>query len=275
VNNVLFNYRHRTVDGGDHRSFFNIINNTFKPGPGTPNTEVAYRILKPESERSKTVINNFGKAYVSGNVVEGNARVTQNNWDGGVQPSPVKTTVAAVLPAIRVDQPFGHAPLEVVSAAASYGMVLDHAGATLPRRDAVDTRVAKMVRTGVVTPATITESSKAKAAQVGYAQKWIDEMAELVPRGFITNPAEVGGYPIYAGKPYIDTDGDGMPDEWEIKNGLDPKNPADATGDLNGDGYTNIEKFIYGLNPRAPKTDWTDLRNNRDPLMSASATDRP
>lgn len=275
VNNVLFNYRHRTVDGGDHRSFFNIINNTFKPGPGTPTTEVAYRILKPESERSKTVINNFGKAYVSGNVVEGNARVTQNNWDGGVQPSPVKTTVAAVLPAIRVDQPFAHAPLEVVSAAASYGMVLDHAGATLPRRDAVDTRVAKMVRTGVVTPATIAESSKAKAAQVGYAQKWIDEMAELVPRGFITNPAEVGGYPIYAGKPYRDTDGDGMPDEWEIKNGLDPKKPADATGDLNGDGYTNIEKFIYGLNPRAPKTDWTDLRNNRDPLMSASATDRP
>jgi len=121
VNNVLFNYRHRTVDGGDHRSFFNIINNTFKPGPGTPNTEVAYRILKPESERSKTVINNFGKAYVSGNVVEGNARVTQNNWDGGVQPSPVKTTVAAVLPAIRVDQPFAHAPLEVVSAAAGWG----------------------------------------------------------------------------------------------------------------------------------------------------------
>ncbi len=34
VNNVLFNYRHRTVDGGDHRSFFNIINNYYKPGPG-------------------------------------------------------------------------------------------------------------------------------------------------------------------------------------------------------------------------------------------------
>ncbi len=36
TNNVLFNYRHRTVDGGDHRSFFNIINNYLKPGPGTP-----------------------------------------------------------------------------------------------------------------------------------------------------------------------------------------------------------------------------------------------
>src|SRR5690349_21584860 len=67
VNNVIFNYRHRTVDGGDHRSFFNIINNYFKPGPGTPRSPVAYRLLKPESERSKTVVDNFGKAYVAGN----------------------------------------------------------------------------------------------------------------------------------------------------------------------------------------------------------------
>jgi hypothetical protein len=275
VNNVLFNYRHRTIDGGDHRSFFNIFNNTLKPGPGTPSTEVAYRILKPESERSKTVINNFGKAYVAGNVTEGNARVTQNNWDGGVQPSPVKTTVAAVLPAIRVDQPFAHAPLEVVSASESYARVLNQAGAILPRRDAVDARVVTMVRTGVVTPATIAATSKAKAAQVGYAQKWIDEMADLVPRGFITHPDEVGGYPLYSGEPYADADGDGMPDDWEIKNGLDAKNPADATGDLNGDGYTNIEKFIYGLNPRGPKIDWSDLKNNRDPRISASAVGQP
>ena len=36
ANNVVFNWRHRTVDGGDHRSFYNIINNYFKPGPATP-----------------------------------------------------------------------------------------------------------------------------------------------------------------------------------------------------------------------------------------------
>ena len=39
VNNVLFNWRHRTVDGGDHRSFYSIINNYFKPGPATPHDE--------------------------------------------------------------------------------------------------------------------------------------------------------------------------------------------------------------------------------------------
>jgi hypothetical protein len=38
VNNVLYNWVHRTIDGGDHRSFFNIINNYLKPGPATPST---------------------------------------------------------------------------------------------------------------------------------------------------------------------------------------------------------------------------------------------
>ena len=87
ANNVLFNWVHRTVDGGDHLSYYNIINNYFKPGPATPVGEpISWRLLKPESERSKTVVDHFGKAYVNGNIVEGNARVTTDNWDGGVQP---------------------------------------------------------------------------------------------------------------------------------------------------------------------------------------------
>jgi hypothetical protein len=87
ANNVLFNWRHRTVDGGDQRSYYNIINNYLKPGPVTPSGEpISYRLLKPESERSKTVVDNFGKAYVAGNIVEGNARVSKDNWNGGVQP---------------------------------------------------------------------------------------------------------------------------------------------------------------------------------------------
>ena len=46
----------------------------------------------------------------------------------------------------------------------------------------------------------------------------------------------------------------------------DPRNPADASQDLNGDGYTHIEDFIHGLDPRAPQKDWRDLKNNIDPL---------
>jgi hypothetical protein len=56
-----------------------------------------------------------------------------------------------------------------------------------------------------------------------------------------------------------------MPDDWETKYGLNPNDPSDAAGDLSGDGYTNIEKFIHNIDP-AKKVDWTDLKNNQDTL---------
>src|SRR3982751_266075 len=86
INNVVFNWVHRSVDGGDYRALYNIINNYYKPGPSTPkNTPIGHRILKPESGRSKLKYHVYGRAYVNGNIVEGNDRVTKDNWDGGVQ----------------------------------------------------------------------------------------------------------------------------------------------------------------------------------------------
>lgn len=244
VNNVLFNYRHRTIDGGDQRSFFNIINNYFKPGPGTPRTPVAYRLLKPESERSKTVFDNFGKAFVEGNFVEGYPHISADNWSGGVQPDS-RADVASVLPKIRVDQPFKHAPLDIEDATSAFSRVLTEAGATLPIRDAVDKRVIEMVRTGKVASTKIAPTSSAKAASVGYAEKYVQELAGAVEHGFITDPSEVGGYPTYSGQPYLDSDNDGMPDSWENSHGLNPNDPNDAGSDRNNDGYTNIEEFVF------------------------------
>jgi hypothetical protein len=264
VNNVLFNYRHRTIDGGDQRSFFNIINNYLKPGPGTPDSPVRFRLLKPESERSKTVIDNFGRAHVAGNFVEGNPAISQDNWAGGVQPEVRALKRADVLAKIKAETPFAHAPLTITNAEAALPYVLAHAGATLPVRDAVDQRVTAMVRDGKVGQAEATPVDSARARAAGYAEKWITELEEGVRVGFITNPAQVGGYPNYTGKPYVDTDGDGLPDSWETAHGLNAKDATDALGDLNGDGYTNIEDFINGLDPRAPKTDWTDLKHNLD-----------
>jgi len=261
VNNVLFNYRHRTVDGGDHKSLYNIINNYFKPGPGTPDEQIAYRLLKPESERSKTVVDNFGKAYVNGNIVEGHERVTKDNWDGGVQPDS-RAPRAEVLAKIRTNAPFAHAPLQIQPADKAYETVLANAGAILPRRDPVDERIIKEVRTGVIPPMEIAKGSQEKAKFYGYQQKFTDELAELVKKGFVTDPSEVGGWPEYKGTPYKDSDSDGMSDDWEKLNGLNPNDSADASGDLNGDGYTNIEDFINGLSPKAPRVDWTLLKNN-------------
>lgn len=46
--------------------------------------------------------------------------------------------------------------------------------------------------------------------------------------------------------PPPDADLDGMPDDWETDRGLDPNDPADATLDRDGDGYTNVEEYING-----------------------------
>ncbi len=269
ANNVLFNWVHRTVDGGDHRSYFNIINNYLKPGPATPKGEpISYRLLKPESERSKTVFDNFGKAYVAGNVVEGNERVTKDNWDGGVQPSS-RAPVATVLPAIRTNAPIPHAPLRIQPADQAFETVLANAGATLPKRDPVDRRIIHMVLSGTVN-AKARPDIEADLGKVGYSRETISGIITLVPLGIITHPDEVGGYPEYRGTPYADSDGDGMPDEWEKKHGLDPKDASDAGGDVNADGYTNLEDFINGLDPKAPKADWTNLKNNADARDAAS-----
>jgi hypothetical protein len=265
ANNVLFNWRHRTVDGGDHLSCFNIINNYFKPGPATPTNEpIAYRLLKPESERSKTAVDHFGKAYVAGNFVVGNPRVTVNNWDGGVQPDVKSNSLEKVLADIRTNTPCPHAPLPIEPADKAYETVLANAGATLPKRDPVDERVIQMVRTGKAT-AKVEPDAAVDSSRVGYSQKVIDSLLEQIPNGLITRPSQVGGYPEYKGTPCKDADGDGMPDDWEKKQGLNPNDPADAAKDSDGDGYTNIEEFLNGTDPDKA-VDYTRPENNVNPL---------
>ncbi len=260
VNNVVYNWWNRSVDGGDNKSFFNIINNYFKPGPITPlDKPISYRLLKPEAGRDKSHPVSFGKAFVSGNIVEGNAKVTKNNWDGGVQLAE-EFKLEDYVKDIRVDKAF-EMPMSsenIMSTKNVYNFVLQNAGANFPKRDAVDTRVVKTVITG-------------KAIYVENAPLFVSKYvkrrlpADSYKQGIITDIRQVGGLPEYKGQPVIDTDMDGMPDAWEKANGLNPNDPTDAVKDCNGDGYTNIEKYINGIDTKK-KVDWKNLKNNHDTL---------
>ena len=259
VNNVVFNWWNRTVDGGDHTSRINVINNIYKPGPVTPvGKPISYRILKPETGRDKANRDVFGKAYVSGNKVFGNKRVSRNNWDGGVQPGVDEALKEATLQQIRQEEPFPMPPVSILPAEQAYQWVLRNVGASFPKRDAVDERIIQSVKTGKAIYA-----SDARECESPYVKRRLP--ADSYKQGIITHPQQVGGLPTYQGTPVVDTDMDGMPDAWESRYGLNPNDASDATLDCNGDGYTNIEKYINGINP-TQKVDWTDLNNNKDTL---------
>jgi len=241
VNNVVFNWHHRSMDGGDYTSLFNIINNYFKPGPVTPKNEaVGHRILKPESGRSKLKQKYFGRCYVNGNIMDGYPEITKDNWAGGVQVEEEKDA-GPYKDYMKVDKPFPMPPVRIMPAEEAFHWVLTNVGATLPKRDPVDTRVVEQVRTGKIT----------------YKEVNTDTMRQFEVRklpkdsyklGIVTDIVEVGGYPNYQGTPYKDSDNDGLPDEWETKHGLNPKNPNDAAKPAaDGSGYANIEVYLNTL----------------------------
>jgi hypothetical protein len=239
---------------------YNIVNNYFKPGPETPkDSPIGYRILKPEAGRSKLDHLVFGRAYVSGNIMEGHDKVTKNNWDGGVQVEDLPSA-DKYQDDIKWNQPLPMPEFPIMSAKESFTYVLDNAGATLPKRDPVDTRVTTQVRTGNINPI---DGVKLPKTQFEHRRLPIDSYKN----GIITDVSQVGGYPEYKGTPYPDADQDGMPDDWENKVGLNPKDASDAQKDMSGDGYSNIEKFINGIDPKK-KTDWKDPKNNHDTLAS-------
>jgi hypothetical protein len=259
VNNVIFNWWNRSLDGGDYRSMFNIINNYFKPGPITPTDQpIRYRILKPEAGYMKP--KTYGRAYVSGNFIVGSPEVTADNWNGGVQLEDQSAEETKdYLEQMKQNKPFSMPKFPIMKAEEAYEFVLNNVGATLPKRDAVDERIIKQVRTGKIEVKDGLENSIGKE----YIKRRLP--ADSYKKGIITHPDQVGGYPEYKGKSYKDSDNDGIPDVWEKKFGLNPKDASDANKDSNGDGYTNIEKYFNGIDPNS-KRDWTKTENNIDTL---------
>lgn len=240
ANNVIFNWVHRSTDGGDYTAMYNIINNYYKPGPSTPGQDkpIAHRILKPESGRSKLGYLVFGRAYVHGNIVEGNERVTKDNWDGGVQVEELPDA-GKYKDAMKWDKPLPMPELTIVPTEEAKVFVLANAGATLPKRDAVDTRIVKQVTTGKIE---FDPNVPLPETQFKHRRLPIDSYK----KGIITDPIQVGGYPTYKGTPYKDSDNDGIPDAYEIAHGLNPKDASDAAK-ITKSGYSNIEEYLNSV----------------------------
>ena len=269
VNNVLFNWENRTLDGGDMGSEYNIINNYLKPGPDTPDDSIRYRILRPDpSKKSKDSEPVYGKAYVAGNYIVGDPKVTADNWDGGVQfeennktvqdPARLKTLIAEV----RVNKPFPMPQMTIQTAQAAYQAVLDHAGDTVPMRDTVDTRVVEEVKTGKTWGMGLQITADVKPMK-GLVENDIGTAGN----GIITDVQQVGGYPEYTGKPFTDLGPDGIPLWWKQKYGLDTNDTGLASKDLKGDGYTVMDKYLDGLDP-TKKIDWNNPASNVNTLAA-------
>jgi pectate lyase len=262
-NNVVFNWQHRTMDGGGGDSPVNVVANYFKPGPAVNQGPIQYRIAKIQHYDNPGPRGITAKWYVADNVVEGFPEVTADNWKGMqfddlpkvLSPSLVEFLKsrdvklgADGLPAdedlkkiFRVDRATPSLPIVQQSANEAYELVLKNVGATLPKRDPVDERIVESVRSG----------------------------KPSVGDGIVNDPKEVGGWPEYksASAP-DDTDRDGMPDEWEVKYGFNPKNPQGKKGvndgprdDKDHDGYTNLEEYLNHTDPTV-FIDYLDPKNN-------------
>src|SRR4029078_11544582 len=209
-------------------------------GPATPkNSVVGHRIIKPEAGRSKLKYLVFGRCYVNVNFMEGYDAITKDNWNGGVQVEELPNT-DKYTPFMKVEKPLPMPALTILSAMDAYQYVLNNVGANLPRRDAVEHRIVEQVRTGKIN---YIENVKLPEKQFEHRRLPIDSYKQ----GIITDLSQVGGYPEYKGVVYKDSDNDGIPDDWEIKHGLNPKDPNDASWDRDKDGYTNIEEYLNSV----------------------------
>ena len=228
VNNVNYNWGKRNacyggeIERNSHR--VNFVNNYYKPGPAFPGTSPSdfVQVYYSPNQNSSGA---FALWYMSGNYMEGTANESKNtdNYLGlDFSGYPAGTT----LDKLRSAAPFEvlH-PVTTETAQQAYTSVLAGAGA-FPR-DSVDTRIVQEVRDGTASG----------SGSFG------------VEKGIIDSPDAVGGYPTYTSlSAPVDSDNDGMPDEWEIANGLNPNDPSDGNlTNLSGGTYTNLEVYLNSL----------------------------
>lgn len=214
ASDIIFDYRNNLVYNANGQTNLgncklNVINNYYKNGPSTDKSDSPMRVKANYDGGVPT-------GFTSGNVFSWNPGWTNDNFaaiEYTNSGSYISTTREAwSLPAEVV---FGDDKPLTQNASDAYDLVLLNAGAS-KSRDACDERIINEVKTGT----------------------------GRVP----DSQSEVGGWPTLNSLPAPqDTDLDGMPDDWETENGLNPVDAEDRNGDRNLDGFTNLEEYLYSL----------------------------
>lgn len=219
VNNVIYNWgKKNSVYGGevelaDGQCLINWINNYYKPGPASPSNSYIAEVSYTNNEL-------YGKWYVNGNYFDNASYAAVNedntkgmNYKGGEDNN-------------RSDVRFDVEDVTTTTAAEAYNDVLESAGARIPRLDAIDKRIIAEAK-GTLTP--------------------VYGGALGATKGIIDTQTTVGGWPEYStAEAPIDSDGDGIPDEWETENGLNPSDPSDGML-ITSNGYSNLENYINNI----------------------------
>lgn len=238
TNNIIYDWAYQTAYGTI--GHLNYVNNTLKMGNGTTGGKHYVNV------DSSTKPENF-KIYLSGNRMlnKDNSvydQVTADNWNGisvkdglGITKDGVKSGTAfeTIVGGENVST-----ALTCESAEKSYDHVISFAGNGISPdlRTAIDKQCAEETRTGTGYISGTAAYDDADSSQKANLDKYqIQCGTEYKYPSAVTK------------KTIVDSDNDGMPDDWELARGLNPNDPKDTTGDYCGQGYTNIEYYINDL----------------------------
>ena len=246
-NNVFYNWAGNGCYGGEAMKV-NIVNNYYKPGPGTAQiSAVRQRRIAGIGIRTSKYVKTYpdyqptehiwGKFYVDGNVNSKYSDVTNDNWTYGIYNQITNSDndnlfTATTKDTMKLSQPIDFVYVTTHTAAEAYNKVLAYAGCCLTR-DEVDQLIINDTQNGL---ATHTGS--------GNHNGIIDSQEDNKP---VDADANWSAWPtLNSSEAPKDTDGDGMPDAWETANGLNPNDAKDGSS-VGEDGYTNLENYLNSL----------------------------
>ena len=248
--------------GGPGGGYINMINNYYKAGPGTKNkTRVTQVSVSDASNGGDNPFPGYAsRYYINGNYVTAASSTENYDWQGVIYDSGLytingekyiadpnhyygenqtyeKNTNGVDCIRLKLDEPIDAGEVTTHKAQTAFEKVLKYCGASFVR-DACDVRYAEEAENGTTT----FMGAIVKCAGI------LDIIND--PEG--TEDPTTASYPTLREEKRpadFDTDGDGIPDEWENANGLNPSDANDGNAyTIDSEGiYTNIEVYLNSL----------------------------